>query len=116
MTDRILRGGAPLHRAVSRMVDHEAHVTRIVALFEGLKREDAARLAEAYTPDARFKDPFNEVQGLAAIRRIFEHMYATLDGPHFVIHERVLQGPHCFLTWDFVFAMKSGGRGTVPFD
>lgn len=93
--------------------DDDPRVARIVTLYEALSPAQLPRLAEIYTDDARFKDPFNEVQGLTAIRRIFEHMYATLDGPRFVIHERVLQGSACFLTWDFVFSMKSGGRGTV---
>ena len=87
-------------------MDHEAHVTRIVALFESLKREDVARIAEVYTPDARFKDPFNEVQGTQAIARIFEHMFVALNEPRFVIRQRIVQGDQCFLTWDFLFRMK----------
>ena len=84
----------------------DARVDRIVALFEGLQREDVARLAELYTPDARFKDPFNEVQGTAAIRGIFEHMFVALNEPRFVIRDRIVQGDQCFLTWDFQFRMK----------
>lgn len=91
-------------------MSNEVHINRIVALFEGLKREDVARIAEVYTPDARFKDPFNEVQGTAAIQRIFEHMFVALDEPRFVIRERILQGPQCFLTWDFLFRMKRFDR------
>lgn len=91
-------------------MSNEAHIARIVALFEGLKREDVARIAEVYTPDARFKDPFNEVQGTAAIQRIFEHMFVALDGPRFVIRERIVQGQQCFLTWDFLFRMKRFDR------
>jgi ketosteroid isomerase-like protein len=91
-------------------VSNDAHINRIVALFEGLKREDVPRIAEVYTPDARFKDPFNEVQGTAAIQRIFEHMFVALDEPRFVIRERIVQGPQCFLTWDFLFRMKRFDR------
>ncbi len=88
----------------------DPRVARIVALFETLSPEALPQLATIYTEDARFKDPFNEVQGLAALRRIFEHMYATLDEPRFVVHERVVQGERCFLTWDFVFRLRSGRR------
>ncbi len=91
-------------------MSNEVHINRIVALFEGLKREDVARLAEVYTPDARFKDPFNEVQGTAAIQCIFEHMFVALDEPRFVIRERIVQGQQCFLTWDFLFRMKRFDR------
>ncbi len=88
----------------------DPRVARIVALYETLSPAALPQLATVYTEDARFKDPFNEVQGVPAIRAIFEHMYRTLDGPRFVVHERVLQGDHCFLTWDFVFRLKRGGE------
>ena len=68
------------------------------------------RLAEIYTPDARFKDPFNDVQGLPAIQRIFEHMFMALDGPRFVIRDAIVQGDQCFLSWDFSFRMKRFNR------
>jgi ketosteroid isomerase-like protein len=88
----------------------DERVARIVAAFERLTRADLPRLAEIYTPDARFKDPFNEVQGVPAIRAVFEHMYATLDAPRFVIRDVVAQGDQCFLTWDFVFRMRRFNR------
>ncbi len=88
----------------------DARVDRIVALFEGLRREDVARLAEVYTADARFKDPFNEVQGIAAIRGVFEHMFVALNEPRFVIRDRIVQGDQCFLSWDFLFRMKRFNR------
>jgi ketosteroid isomerase-like protein len=84
----------------------DARVRRIVALFERLAPADLPRLREIYTPDARFKDPFNEVQGVAAITRIFEHMFSALEAPRFVIRDVIVQGDQCFLSWDFVFRMK----------
>ena len=84
----------------------DERVRKIVALFERLAPTDLPELAGIYTEDASFKDPFNEVQGVAAIRRIFEHMFHTLDGPHFVVRDAIVQGDQCFLRWDFVFRMK----------
>ena len=84
----------------------DPRVRRIVALFEGLAPADLPRLPEIYTPNARFKDPFNEVQGVAAITRIFEHMFEALEAPRFVIRDVIVQGDECFLSWDFVFRMK----------
>ena len=85
-------------------------IDEIVARFEQLSPQDLPRLAEIYTPGARFKDPFNEVQGVAAITRIFEHMFVSLEDPRFVIRERVVQGDQCFLSWDFIFRMKRFSR------
>lgn len=88
----------------------DPHVQRIVQVFESLSPQDLPRLAEIYTPDARFKDPFNEVQGVAAIQGIFEHMFVSLDGPHFVIRDTLVQDRQCFLSWDFNFRMKRFSR------
>jgi steroid delta-isomerase len=84
----------------------DPRVQRIVACFEALSPADLPRLGEIYAADARFKDPFNEVQGTAAIAAIFEHMFRTLDEPRFVIHDVIVQGRQCFLSWDFLFRMK----------
>ena len=81
---------------------HET-VQRLVQFFEQLQPNDLSRLPTIYAPEARFKDPFNEVQGLEAIERIFAHMFDALDSPHFVVTERIVQGHQCFLAWDFRF-------------
>ena len=93
----------------------DPRVQVIVALFERLAPADLPRLAEIYTPDARFKDPFNEVRGVPAIARIFEHMFRTLDAPRFVIRDVIVQGNQCFLSWDFVFRMRrfNGAEQTI---
>ena len=84
----------------------QAHVQRIADWFSQLGAQDVARMGDFYTPDAYFKDPFNEVRGVPAIQRIFSHMYVALDEPHFVVTGSVVQGAQCFLTWDFRFRMK----------
>ena len=61
-----------------------------------------------YAADASFKDPFNEVQGVAAIRRIFTHMFRTLDQARFVVHSAIAQGDQAFLTWDFHLRTRAG--------
>lgn len=83
-----------------------AAVQRLVQFFEHLQPQDLTRLAELYATDARFKDPFNEVQGLVAIEHIFAHMFESLDSPHFIVSERIVQGQQCFLVWDFRFRFK----------
>jgi ketosteroid isomerase-like protein len=90
---------------------HQA-VQELVYFFEQLTPQDLDRLPKLYAPDARFKDPFNEVQGLAAIERIFVHMFEALDSPHFIVSERIVQGQQCFLLWDFQFRFKSFDKTT----
>jgi ketosteroid isomerase-like protein len=88
------------------MAPDDPRVHRIVTWFERLAPDDLPRLDEIYTADARFKDPFNEVQGVAAIRRIFEHMFSALVAPRFVVQDVIVQGDQCFLSWDFSFRMR----------
>ena len=85
----------------------EDAVDRIVVFFEQLTLADLAAIDCLYAPQARFKDPFNEVQGVAPIRDIFGHMFAALHEPRFVVTGRVVQGAQCFLTWDFLFRFKN---------
>lgn len=91
----------------------EAAADRVAHYFETLQPADIAHLGQHYAADARFKDPFNEVQGLPAIGQVFEHMFAALDAPRFVVTGRVVQGNQCFLVWDFLFAFKTYHRGVT---
>jgi steroid Delta-isomerase len=81
-------------------------VARVVDFFETLQPASVERLADYYTPDAYFKDPFNEVRGLAQVQRIFAHMYVALEQPRFAITDQVVQGDQCFVVWDFKFRFK----------
>jgi steroid Delta-isomerase len=81
-------------------------VDRVVVFFESLQPSSVLHMGDFYSTRAYFKDPFNEVRGLADIQRIFNHMYASLDQPHFVVTDRVVQGDQCFLVWDFKFRFK----------
>jgi hypothetical protein len=71
-----------------------------------LTPQSLSQLPRLYDAQARFKDPFNEVQGLAEIERIFRHMYVALDQPHFVITAQLVDGTQAFLTWEFRFRFK----------
>lgn len=89
----------------------EAAVDGIVKLFEGLTAADVRRLDTYYAVDARFKDPFNEVRGVAEVQRIFAHMFEALESPHFVITSRLVQGNGCFLAWEFRFRFRGYRKG-----
>jgi ketosteroid isomerase-like protein len=91
---------------VPTRITTDARVQRVIEAFETLKREDLQQLGRLYADDARFKDPFNDVQGLPAIRGVFDHMFAALDGPRFVVTEAIAQGDQCFLVWDFLFRFR----------
>ena len=89
-------------------MSHDA-VGRVRAFFESISPEEVRRIDEIYAADAYFKDPFNEVRGIEAIRRIFTHMFEQVDSPRFVVREAVAEGGSALLTWDFLFYARRLG-------
>ncbi|MCX7814962.1 MAG: nuclear transport factor 2 family protein [Tepidimonas ignava] len=88
-------------------------LVRAVDFFETLTPAALVHLDRVFTDDARFKDPFHEVQGLSAIRAIFEHMHQQLDQPRFVVHDRLGDARQGFVTWVFTFRWR-GQRQPRP--
>lgn len=79
----------------------------LVAFYEHFSPESVERFGEFYSADAYFKDPFNEVRGVAALQRIFRHMFEQLDAPRFVIVDRVVDAGGAVLVWEFTFRLRS---------
>lgn len=90
-----------------------AAVDALAAFFETLTPGALEGIGLVYAPQARFKDPFNEVQGLAAIAGVYQHMFASLQEPRFEVTGRVLQGRECFLTWNFHFRFQGIQPGVL---
>jgi ketosteroid isomerase-like protein len=76
--------------------------------YETLTPQSLARLGDFYAPDACFRDPFNDVHGLAAIERIFRHMFAEVEVPRFAVVTQIVDGQQAMLGW--VFSFRRGGR------
>ncbi len=89
--------------------EDQAPLARFVAYFEALTPQSLTALGSVYAVGARFKDPFNAVQGLDALRRIFAHMFATTEAPRFVVLQALGDAAQGFVIWDFHF--RSKGRG-----
>ena len=85
---------------------------RLVHYFETLNPARVARMGDLYAQQVWFKDPFNEVQGLAQVQQVFSHMYVALDRPRFVVTERIVEDHQCSLNWNFEFYFR-GRRNAV---
>jgi len=81
-------------------------IDRYARFFETLSPEALERLSAVLTEDARFKDPFNDVTGLVAIRRIFEHMYRETYGPEFRVLGASENGDVGYLHWEMHYAFR----------
>ena len=89
----------------------DAAVDALVQWFEHLTPASVQQLSRFYAADTRFKDPFNDVQGVPAVEAIFVHMFEALIAPRFVVTGRVAQGTQCFLTWEFRFCFRNFHQG-----
>jgi ketosteroid isomerase-like protein len=87
----------------------------LVAFYENLSAADVERFGAFYAEDATFKDPFNEVRGLAAIQRIFAHMFRQVEAPRFRVGERIAADNGVVLVWTFHFRSRhlAGGAEQV---
>lgn len=85
---------------------HRQKFKDIAHYFETISPESVGHIKNLYAPTARFKDPFNDVRGTAEIERIFQHMYASLEAPRFVVVAQIVDGSQAFLTWEFHFKFK----------
>lgn len=81
----------------------------LIDFYQTLDVDRVARFAEFYADDAAFKDPFNDVRGVAAIRRIFTHMFSQVAEPRFVVTERVVDAGGAVLVWEFHYRMRLPG-------
>ena len=88
-----------------------AAVARLVQLYEQLTPQHLDSLHLCYAPQAHFKDPFNDVRGVASIRQVFAHMFDTLDAPRFAVTEQLVQGQQAFLAWEFHFRLRRWRAG-----
>ena len=89
---------------------HEESVQRYCAFFESLSLLSLDDLGEYFEASARFKDPFNDVIGVANIRRVFEHMYTQVHEPAFEILDSMSDANIAFIRWRFRFSLSKQGK------
>lgn len=87
-----------------------AAAKRWADFFETLAPDSLDALDRLCCLDLRFKDPFNDVTGTAKMRRIFEHMFETVEDPRFVVTDMAVSNHTAYLRWDFTFRPKGGGQ------
>ena len=92
--------------------------------FENLSKEDTEESYRIFFDEnSSFEDPFQKVQGLDAIYKVFEHMYTTLVDPKFRVDEIIENDSIAYLKWHFYFKLSKNeeeqsfvGVSRVEFD
>lgn len=88
-------------------------IKEVVSRFEGLNLNTVDHLIDIYSNDAVFKDPFNEVKGRTAIKKIFTHMFEQVDQPQFIVLKDISNTHEACLTWEFRFYFKNERKQQV---
>lgn len=81
------------------------------AYFANLTEQNVGALDSLVTPDVRFSDPFNSVQGVQAMRQIFAATFRDCSDVRFQIGSAVRQGELAYLKWQFQFRPRRLGPG-----
>lgn len=83
----------------------------LIDWYQTLTPATVGRAGEFYAANARFSDPFNDVEGVAAIEAIFRHMFDDLESPLFIVNDCCRGERSAMLCWVMRF-----GRGGVAFE
>lgn len=75
----------PVLLSTDRAADMSERLVKIKTFYETLSPDSLDQIGELYAPNARFKDPFQSVQGQGAIRGVFEHMFQLQATSRFII-------------------------------
>ncbi len=78
--------------------------------FAAMQPEDLDRLDAVFMENARFRDPFNDVEGLAGIRAVFAHMYQNCAQARFEVLDSSGDERVGYLRWRFHFRLKRDQR------
>jgi steroid delta-isomerase len=89
-------------------MDAAQALDRLADYFENMSAASVALMGDYYADDAAFKDPFNDVHGLPAIRRIFSHMFRQVAAPRFIVTARMAGADGATLVWEFHFRARFG--------
>jgi hypothetical protein len=94
---------------VSEAPDLEAAVAAYVEFYETLTPDSVERLGALCAPEVRFRDPFNDVVGVAAYRAVLARMFEDVAAPRFEVRDRACSGRVAYLRWSFTFRPRKGG-------
>lgn len=89
------------------MTEHRApHLAAFTGWYANLDPASLEAIAEYYTENVRFRDPFHDVRGRETLYRIYRNMFTRLEGPRFEITGTVAEGDTAAVYWDFGFRYR----------
>jgi steroid delta-isomerase len=89
-------------------------LARYVTFLESFDKAALARLDAVYAADVHFRDPFNDVRGLAALERVYADMLEQVGDLRFDVHTSAWSGvidqhPVALLRWTLAGTLHACG-------
>ena len=86
---------------------------RYAAFWQSLSVDTLDRLPEFMSPDIHFRDPFNDLHGLAAVEATFAKLYGLIDDIDVAVHDTAMGKTSSdttiwYLRWTFAYRLRSG--------
>ena len=82
-------------------IDFHQQAENYAVFYANLTRENLDRLEIIFSPEAHFKDPFNDIIGREKIRIMFRHMFEACEEPSFTINHWAIDGQIAYFWWEF---------------
>lgn len=83
------------------MTPQQQNCARYVELFENLTPERLDELASLLTEAVHFRDPFNDVRGIAAMRAVMADMFERTEAPRFRVLHWCVDECQGYIRWHF---------------
>lgn len=94
---------------------------KFIQFFTELTADNLHHINDVFAENAHFKDPFNDVIGIAAITVVFKHMFETTEHPTFIVNHSAFEQQTLFIQWQFTFTKNAtdwsiDGSSMITFD
>lgn len=89
---------------------HESVCQGYLELFSNLTPERIPEFSNWVSEDIHFRDPFNDVRGIAKMQAILQDMFERSEAPKFSVLEHRLGGDTGFIRWHFSAQLPVLGR------
>ena len=84
---------------------------RYIAFMNALEAPDLlGRIKGLTTPDVRFVDPFNDLNGQEAFKKAMEDFIKEVNNPQFDVRHRGWDGNTVLIQWFFTGSFKRSGK------
>ncbi len=92
-------------------MNFKQHAQNYALFFENLNRDlDINDYRIIFSEDIYFEDPFQKINDLCSLIKIFNHMYETLEEPSFKVTEIITKDNISYLRWIFKYKTSKASK------